>query len=375
VWSVNSYAVIKQLLTNPNVTKSARNHWPAFINGEIPPNWEMISWVAMDNVVTTHGADQRRLRRLIGKAFTPRRTEEIRPHVVELATMLLDALGAVPPGEVVDLKERFAYPLPGMLVADLIGMSEEARVATAKVLDVMLDTTISPEQAQAVLLGWRTAIGDLIAQKRANPGADITSDLIAARDEDGSRLSEQELTDTIFAILGAGSETTINFLDNAITLLLDHPDQLDLLTTGQVAWGELIDEVLRVESPLAHLPLRYAVEDIEVEGVRIPKGDAILVNYCSVGRDPALHGDDADRFDITRPDKTHLTFGHGPHYCLGLNIAKLVGQLGLSMLFERFPSLSLAVRSDELAQAPTFIMHGHRSLPVRLTAVAAKVAA
>jgi 2-hydroxy-5-methyl-1-naphthoate 7-hydroxylase len=375
VWSVNSYAVIKELLTNPNVTKSARNHWPAFINGEIPQNWEMISWVAMDNVVTTHGADQRRLRRLIGKAFTPRRTEEIRPHVVELATMLLDALGAVPPGEVVDLKERFAYPLPGMLVADLIGMSEEARVATAKVLDVMLDTTISPEQAQAVLLGWRTAIGDLIAQKRANPGADITSDLIAARDEDGSRLSEQELTDTIFAILGAGSETTINFFDKAITELLTHPEQLALVKSGQASWSDVIDEVLRLESPIANLPLRYAVEDIDLGDVVIPKGDAILVNYAAIGRDPSLHGESRCAFDITRSDKEHLSWGHGPHFCLGQGIATMVATVGLSALFDRFPDLSLAVPAEELQPLPTFIMNGHRGLPVRLTAVESAIAA
>lgn len=369
VWSVNSHAVIKQLLTNPNVTKSARNHWPAFINGEIRPDWELISWVAMDNVSTTFGRDHHRLRRLIGKAFTARKTEEIRPHVVGLTTMLLDALAAVPAGEVVDLKASFAYPLPGMMVADLIGMSEEARVATAKVLDVMLDTTISPEQAQEVLLGWRTAIADLVALKRAEPGADITSDLIAARDEDGSRLSEQELADTIFAILGAGSETTINFFDKAITSLLSNPEQLDLVKTGKASWDDVIDEVLRLESPIANLPLRYAVEDIDLGDVVIPKGDPILVNYAAIGRDPAVHGDSRCEFDLKREDKEHLSFGYGPHYCLGAGIARMVATVGLSTLFERFPDLTLAVPVEELQPLPTFIMNGHRGLPVHLTAV------
>lgn len=367
-WSVNSHEVIKRLLTDPNVTKSARNHWPAFINGEIPPDWEMISWVAMDNMVTSYGKDHVRLRRLVGKAFTPRRTEAIRPRVVELTNELLDALAATGPGEVVDLRERFAYPLPARLVADLIGMSEDARAKTAKVIDMMVDTTVTPEQAQAVLAGWRGAMADLIADKRREPGEDITSDLIAARDEDGSRLTEQELTDTIFAILGAGSETTINFFDNAITALLTNPDQLEMVRSGQAGWDDVIDEVLRVESPLAQLPLRYAVEDIELDGVTIPKGDPILVNYSAVGRDPALHGDDAGTFDITRSDKEHLSFGHGPHYCLGAGVARLVATVGLSSLFERFPELNLAVGPDELQPLPTFIMNGHRALPVRLTA-------
>lgn len=365
-WSLTGHDAIRAVLTDSRVTKSARNHWPAFINGEIPPDWEMISWIAMDNMVTAYGKDHVRLRRLVGKAFTPRRTEAIRPHIVELTNGLIESLAATPPGEVVDLRERFAYPLPAMLVADLIGMSEDARAKTAKVIDMMVDTTVTPEQAQSVLLGWRGAMAELIAAKRENPGEDITSDLIAARDEDGSRLSEEELTDTIFAILGAGSETTINFFDNAITALLTYPEQRSLVTAGAVAWEDVIEETLRVQSPLAQLPLRYAVEDIELDGVTIPQGDPILVNYCAIGRDPELHGDSADAFDITRETKDHLSFGLGPHYCLGAGIARLVAKIGLSTLFERFPDLRLAVEPDELRPLPTFIMNGHQSLPVLL---------
>lgn len=375
VWSVTSHSVIKDMLSNPKVTKSARNHWPAFYNGELAPDWEMISWVAMDNVSTSYGKDHVRLRKLIGKAFTPRRTEAIRPLVVSLTTMLLDALEAVPAGEVVDLKERFCYPLPGMLVAELIGMGEEQRAATAKVIDMMIDTTVTPQVAQDILLGWRGAMADLIAQKRADPGEDITSDLIAARDEDGSRLSEQELADTIFAILGAGSETTINFFDNAITELLTHPEQLAKVLSGEHSWDDVIDEILRMQSPLASLPLRYAAEDIELDGVTIPKGDPILINYAAVGRDPDLHPDKPECFDLARSSKEHLSFGHGPHYCLGAGIARLGATIGLSALFERFPNLSLAVARDELVPMPTFIMNGHRSLPVRLHAMADSTAA
>jgi cytochrome P450 len=366
-WSVNSHEAIKKILTNPCVTKSARNHWPDFIEGKIPPDWEMISWIAMDNMVTAYGKDHVRLRRLVGKAFTPRRTEAIRPRVVELTNELLDALAEVGPGDVVDLRERFAYPLPARLVADLIGMSEDARAKTAKVIDMMVDTTVTPEQAQGILLGWRASMEELIEAKRRSPGEDITSDLIAARDEDGSRLSEAELTDTIFAILGAGSETTINFFDNAITALLTHPDQLEMVRSGKASWDDVIEETLRVESPLAHLPLRYAVEDIELDGVTIPKGNPILVNYSAVGRDPALHGAGAGTFDITRADKEHLSFGHGPHYCLGAGVARLVANIGLSTLFDRFPDLALAIEPRELRPLPTFIMNGHRSLPVQLT--------
>lgn len=366
-WSITSYEVGRKLLSAPNVSKSARRHWPAFYNGEIPPDWEMISWVAMDNISTTFGGDHRRLRRLTAKAFGARRADQVRPLATQLVDTLLDRMAEAAAADgVIDLKAAFAYPLPGMLVAELIGMSDEARIAAAKVIDMMTATNISPEQAGEVLLGWRDAITDLIALKRAEPGDDITSDLITARDEDGSLLTEQELVDTIFAILGAGSETTINFFDNAITQLLTHPEQLELVTSGKVPWDDVIDEVLRVESPLASLPMRFAVEDIHLDGVTIPKGDPILINYAALGRDPALHGASSGTFDITRQDKEHLSFGHGAHYCLGAGIARMVARTGLSALFARFPKMTLAVDAGDLVPYPTFIMNGHRELPVRL---------
>nr|BFE84770.1 hypothetical protein GCM10020093_073710 [Planobispora longispora] len=210
--------------------------------------------MAMDNISTSWGKDHLRLRRLVGKAFTPRRVQAIKPRIVELTDQLIDALAATEPGEVVDLRESFAYPLPARLVADLIGMDETALAKTAVVIELMVDTTATPEQAAAVLAGWRGAMAEFIESKRRNPGEDIASDLIAARDEDGSRLSEPELADTIFAILGAGTETTINFLDKATTALLTHPEQREMVTSGRVSWKEVLEETLRAEAPLASLP-------------------------------------------------------------------------------------------------------------------------
>ncbi|WP_329427647.1 cytochrome P450 [Streptosporangium sp. NBC_01495] len=373
-WWVNGYQVSRALLTDPRITKSARAHWPAFRNGEIPPDWELISWVAMDNISTVHGKDHMRLRRLVGKAFTPRRVEAMRPRVVEITKDLIEDIATAAPGEVVDLKSRFAKPLPARLVAHLIGLPEEALPGVIEVIDMMADTTVSPAQAQAILAGWRGAMEEFVASKRRNPGEDITSYLITASDdEDGSRLSESELTDTVFAILGAGSETTINFLDNAITALLAHPEQRAMVVGGEASWDDVIEETLRVQAPLASLPLRFAAEDVELDGVTIRQGDPVLINYHALGRDPALHGD-PERFDVTRADKENISFGYGPHFCLGAGVARLIGQVSLSMLFDRFPEMTLTVEPDELEPMPTFIMNGHRSLPVRLTAPVAAAA-
>ncbi|WNV84550.1 cytochrome P450 [Umezawaea sp. Da 62-37] len=367
-WWVTRYDVAKRLLGERDVTKSAHEHWPAFREGAIPPGWQLISWVAMDNVSTSHGADHHRLRKLIGKAFTARRVEQLRPRVTELVNGLLDDIAAAPDG-VVDLRAMFCYPLPAQLMAGLVGMTEEQRRQTAIAMNRMADVDVTPEQAEGVLAGWRAAIVALIADKRANPAEDIASALIAARDdEDGAKLSDQELIDTTFAILGAGSDTTINFLDNAITALLTHPEQLELVRSGGASWNDVIEETLRVEAPLASLPLRFAVRDVELDGLTIKQGEPILINYAALGRDPELHGGTASDFDITRPDKEHISFGYGPHYCLGSGIARLVASIGLPALFERFPDLSLAVDEDGLQPLPTFIMNAHTTLPVRLTA-------
>ncbi|WP_037334026.1 cytochrome P450 family protein [Saccharomonospora piscinae] len=367
-WWVTRYDVAKQLLGDRNVTKSAHAHWPAFRDGEIPPGWQLISWVAMDNVSTSYGADHHRLRRLIGKAFTARRVEQLRPRVAKLVDDLLDDIAAQQ-GEVVDLRALFCYPLPARLMAGVVGMTEEQRRQTAIAMNRMADVDVTPEQAAGILAGWRAAVEELIADKRANPAEDVASDLIAARDdEDGAKLSDQELTDTIFAILGAGSDTTINFLDNAITALLSRPDQLELVRSGKANWSDVIEETLRVECPLASLPLRFAVEDVELDGLTIKQGEPILINYAALGRDPELHGASAADFDITRPEKEHISFGHGPHYCLGSGIARMVASIGLSALFERFPDMRLAVEPSELQPLPTFIMNAHTALPVRLNA-------
>ncbi|WP_244177092.1 cytochrome P450 [Streptomyces albus] len=366
-WAVSDPTLLKELLTDPRVSKDPRQHWPAWINGEITPEWPLFTWVAVTNMFTAYGADHRRLRKLVAPAFTARRTGALRPRIEELTSGLLDKLAAVPAGEVADLREEYCYPIPIQVICELFGVEDEGmRERFRTLVDSIFNTTADAAEVAATFEGVHTLLSELVALKRREPGDDMTSLLIAAREEDGSRLTEPELIDTLLLVISAGHETTVNLLDNAIHLLLTNPEQRALVREGRASWDDVIEEALRVESPVASLPLRYAVEDIRAGDVTIKKGDAILAAYAAAGRDPKAHGADADRFDLTRADKEHLAFGHGVHFCLGAPLARLEAQIALPALFERFPEMELGCAEDELRPVASFISNGHRGLPVRL---------
>ncbi|MGX1805383.1 cytochrome P450 family protein [Nocardia sp. NPDC055321] len=367
-WSVTDADILRRLLADPRVSKDPAQHWAAFINGEVTPEWPLFPWVAATNMFTAYGADHRRLRKLVSPAFTHRRTVALRPRIEELVTTLLDRLAETPAGEIADLREGFAYPVPIQVLTELMGVPEDREPALRVCVARFFDTEITPEAAGANYVEMFGLIEDLVAHKRDNPGDDMISVLIATRDEDGERLTEKEMVDTLMLVINAGHETTVNLLDQAIYSLLTHPEQLAAVLDGTVSWDDVIEETLRYESPVAHLPLRYAVEDIEIDGFHIAKGEAILASYAAAGRDPKVHGDSAEAFDITRVNKDHVAFGHGAHHCIGAPLARLEAAIALPALFARFPELRFATDPAELAPVIGFISNGHRELPVHLTA-------
>ena len=364
-WVITRHEVIRALMGDARVSKDACRHWPAWMSGEVDGSWPLAMWVSVRNMLTAYGGEHRRLRRLVAAAFTARRTAVLRGRIVQIVDELVEGLALVAPGQVVDLRREFCFALPIRVICELLGVEEAGGQDLHRVVEVLFTTTTTSEAARANQAELYGLLAALVAGKRRAPAADLTSELIAVRDEEGSALSEKELLDTLLLIIGAGHETTVNLLDQAVCALLTHPGQLRLAREGGVSWEAVVEETLRCRAPVANIPLRFAVEDIEVGGVRIAQGEAIVMSLAAAGRDPARHGPDADRFDVTRATSgDHLAFGYGVHHCLGRPLAMAEATVALPALFARFPHLRLAVPEHELVPLESFISSGHRELLV-----------
>jgi cytochrome P450 len=362
-WSVTRGDLAKQLLTHPHVSKDARKSWPGYQPGAIP--W-LTPWADVINMFTSDGDDHKRLRGLVGQAFAPGRIQALRPTIEKIVADLLDALDNHPADTPVDLRASYSYQLPTRLICDLFGVPADQRPTMLRAVDAMLDTTATMEQARATRDGVYDAMRALIAVKRTTPGDDMTSHLIAAHENDGDRLSEEELISTLLLMIAAGSETTVSLIDHTVRALLTHPEQLAVVLDDPRRWPDVIEESLRLDPPIMHLPMRYATADIDLgEGVTIRQGEPIIIGFGAHGRDPGVH-QAPDVFDIDRADKGHLVFGYGVHYCLGAPLGKLEAQTALSALFTRFPHISLAVAQAQLQSQPSFIGNDYRALPVYL---------
>ncbi|MFD6324127.1 cytochrome P450 [Streptomyces sp. NPDC058442] len=365
VWAVTHHAEAKKLLTDPRLVKDI-NVWGAWQRGEIAPDWPLIGLANPPrSMLTVDGADHRRLRTLVAQALTPRRVEQMRGRITELTEGLLDKVAAEP-GETVDLKALFAYPLPMYVVADLMGLAEERLPRLKELFEKFFSTQTPPEEVIATLTELAQIMAETVARKRENPGDDLTSALIQAS-EDGSRLTDQEIVFTLQLMIAAGHETTISLIVNAVVNLSLHPEQRELVLSGKADWSAVVEETLRYSTPTSHVLIRFATEDVPVGDKVLPAGEALIVSYAAIGRDEQAHGPSAGVFDITRETANrHISFGHGPHVCPGAALSRLEAGVALPALYARFPKLDLAVPATELRNKPVVTQNDLYELPVTL---------
>ncbi|MEU6192633.1 cytochrome P450 [Streptomyces sp. NPDC047061] len=371
--AVLAHEVLKDFLQRPEVAKDAR-HFTELREGRIPPGWPLITFVTVPSMLTADGEDHRRLRGLVSRAFTPRRVEALRPRIRELTDLQLDCLARAlaDGGGVADLREYFALPLPMGVISELLGVETEFRDRLHHLSDRVTANEIEPAEAVAANREMIAVLTAIAAARTEQPGDDLTSALIAVRDEGGDRLSHEELIGTMLLMIVAGHKTTLNLITNAVRALCAHRDQLDLVRAGGAGWADVVEETLRWDAPVSYFPFRYPVRDVTVAGTPIAAGTPVLAGYSAAGRDPAAHGPDAHLFDVTRPARAdavrHLSLGHGAHFCLGAPLARLEATMALEALFDRFPALELAVPESRLTPYGGFTTNTVNTLPIRVGA-------
>ncbi|MFB7714073.1 cytochrome P450 [Streptomyces sp. NPDC056105] len=360
-WLVTRYEDGLAALSDPRLSSDVRDATDPRLLERLPTT-ERESMLR--TMLRSDPPDHTRLRRLVSKAFTARRVAELRPRVQEITDGLLDAI--VPAGKA-ELVEDFALPLPVTVISELLGVPVTDREDFQRWTNDMILQGAEPPDPARTDRAWRqmrSYLTGLIQDKRARPGDDLLSALIATRDEE-HQLDEDELIAMAFLLLVAGYITTVNLIGSGIAALLAHPDQLQLLRDDPELLPGAIEEFLRHDGPVNPGIARFAREDVTIAGVAIPRGATVLIASAIADRDPAQFPD-PDRLDITRQDNAHLAFGHGIHYCLGAPLARLEGQIAVGTVLRRLPHLSLAVPPGELRWRSGGL-RGPEQLPVTFT--------
>jgi cytochrome P450 len=316
------------------------------------------------SLLVTEPPDHTRYRKLVSRVFSVRAVERLRDRTQQIADDLLDRLD---PREPVDLIASYCSLLPVTVIAEILGVPERDRekvlrfgAAAAPSLDLGLSWR-EFRHVESALREFDEWLGQHLASLRREPGDTLLSQLVAAQ-EDGVGLTDAELRSTAGLVLAAGFETTVNLLGNGISLLAGHPDQRALLAAREELWPNAVDEVLRVDPPVL-LTGRMALADLEVAGVKVPRGAVMVGMLVGANRDPAVFAD-PETFDVARENaRDHVSFSAGRHYCLGAALARMEGEVGLRTLFERYPDLRV---ERGAVRRPTRILRGYEHLPVTL---------
>jgi cytochrome P450 len=354
-WIVTRYADVRTVLTDPRLAKDVRR-WPG--GGRSRPSEATGVYAHM---LHADPPDHTRLRRLVQKAFAPRRAA-LRPRAEEIAAGLLDEMAAG--GDVTDLLDAYARPLPIAVLCELLSIPAADR-GWIGVTVAAYDERAQHDRLERELAAY---FAELIAVRRAEPGDDLVSALVVAcGDGDAEEgLSGDELLATIFLLVMAGFDTTVNLIASGTLALLTHPEEQTRLRRDPSLLTAAVEELLRFTSPVNHANDRFSTEDVPVGDVVIPAGEWVLPATSSANRAPAQFPD-PDRLGLNRDTSGHVAFGHGVHHCLGAPLARMEAEVALGALLDRFPRISLAVPEPELRWRPVSLMNGLESLPVRLT--------
>jgi cytochrome P450 len=309
--------------------------------------------------------DHGRLRGLVVRAFTARRVEDMRPRIQAIVDDLIDR--AAPRGHM-DLIADFAFRLPVIVICDMLGIPDDHREmffggsrASGRLLDPAPLTRAEIDEHNRYNLASADYFRSLFELRRRQPGDDLTTQLVQA-EEEGHKLSNEELTANIILLFGAGHETTVNLIGNGLLALHRNPDQLALLKAKPELITNAIEEFLRYDSSV-QMTGRVTLEEIDdLCGRKIPKGESVLCLLGSANRDPAVYPDHPDRLDITRPNVRPLSFGGGIHFCLGAQLARIEAEIAISTLLRRLPDLRLD-DAENPEWRPTFVLRGIKRLP------------
>jgi cytochrome P450 len=365
------YDDVHRVLRDPSLSVEEDKMMPLTVDPDpdVAAMLEARSGNGSHNMLNVDPPDHHRLRRLVSKVFTPRMIEALRPRVQQLVDEHLDV--ALASGTDVDLISGLAFPLPFVVISEMLGVPEgrdrsqlrEWSGAIVKTFDPILTREESFAAFDAID-NTRTYLEEVIAWKRSNPSDDLLTALIAAED-DGDRLNELELIEQVILLFVAGHETTVNLIGNGTLALLRNRDQLDLLASDTTVDGTFVDELLRYDSPV-QMSRRITVAPYEIGGKTIEPGSIVMTCLGSANRDPEKWGETADALDLRRADaRDQMSFGGGFHSCLGAHLARLEGQVAIATLVRRFPRVELA--TDTLEWNGRIVLRGLNELPVTLS--------
>jgi cytochrome P450 len=365
-WVLTRYRDVRQVLNDPRFSADRitpfRDHLEPDARAQVAELLKTLGLWAVFNDAPAHT----RRRGLLNKAFTPRAVMALRPLIERIVAHLLSRMAA---RESMDLIAEFAYPLPASVIAGMIGVPIEDidRVKTwsdeiAAFVGSALATPDKRARGERGVREMSAYFREIVADHRKHPKDDILSGLLAA-EESGSGFSEDELVASCILLLFAGHETTTNLVGNGVLALLRHPAAHAALREDHALAAKAVEEMLRYDGPTQAMT-RIALEDVRLDGASpvIATGDRVFALLNAANRDPRIFAD-PDRFDVTRGDSRHLSFGFGSHFCLGAPLARLEGQIAVAALVERLPDLALAIEAPEWSDS--FVLRGVKSLPVR----------